>query len=165
MKRKVLLIGLFLLFILLTILIIAYKNILFNNKEEKNIQLTNKEEIIPLKSETIYIDNSLNGALPEIDDNMIPVYYENNTWKKADIEEKWYSYEELNWANVVVVKAEKQSEYKELASHSEILMDDVLGFFVWIPRFEYKLFNVNNEPITEQMIDINIVNNNTEKNL
>lgn len=122
--------------------------------EEKPIE--KKEEIITYKEEL------LNGAYPEIEQNMIPVYYENG-WKKANTEKEWYSYEKLNWANVIVPKNELLDYYKNLENDSLINLEDVLGFFVWVPRYEYKLFNVDNKRVKEQTIEINFVNKDTEK--
>lgn len=112
-----------------------------------------------------YKDKELNGSDPLVFENMIPVYYDNNDlmWKKANTDFKWYDYKNNWWANVVTVKPELLDKYKKSNCDSIININDILGFFVWIPRFEYKLFNVNNEYSKEQLIEINIVNKNNEK--
>lgn len=111
----------------------------------------------------IYKEEELNGAYPEVYKNLIPVYYDGGAWKKANIHEKWYSYKEFNWANAVVVKDEKKDYYENSDPNTVVNKSDVLGFFVWIPRFEYKLFNVDFRPIEEQMLEVNFVNNETLK--
>ncbi|MEG0026465.1 MAG: hypothetical protein RR732_04345, partial [Bacilli bacterium] len=40
---------------------------------------------------------------PILKDGMIPIYFEGNTAKKADIKEKWYDYNNKEWANAVLV--------------------------------------------------------------
>lgn len=34
---------------------------------------------------------------------------------------------------------------------------------MWIPRFEYKIFNVEFKPVAEQMIEVRFVNKNSKK--
>lgn len=123
----------------------------------------NQDEPIILK----YKDESLNGSDPLVYENMIPVYYDENSseWKKADTDIKWYDYENNWWANVVVVKPDYLEKYKKLSSYSKINISEIYGFFVWVPRFEYKLFNVNNEYSSEQYIEINIINKDDPKKI
>ena len=87
---------------------------------------------------------------PELADNMIPVIYEDGSWKKADVNSKWYNYLNKNWANAVVVKETKDGdnshsryEYLEAPFGTVINDNDILGYFVWIPRFRYQLFSSN----------------------
>lgn len=87
---------------------------------------------------------------PELADNMIPVIYEDGSWKKADVNSKWYNYLNKNWANAVVVKETKDGdnshsryEYLEAPFGTVINDDDILGYFVWIPRFRYQIFSSN----------------------
>ena len=86
---------------------------------------------------------------PELVDGMIPVVYEDGAWKKADSKSKWYNYSEKKWANAVLVRewkgtesdSKSRYEYLEAPAGTSILEADVLGYFVWIPRFRYQLFN------------------------
>ena len=79
---------------------------------------------------------------PELYNNMIPVTYSNGEWVVSDENNNtegnlWYSYKAGRWANSVVVA--NSNKYKEAG---EIIDDkDVLGYYVWIPRFRYKLWN------------------------
>lgn len=88
---------------------------------------------------------------PILVDNMIPVIYDNNTVKKADINTKWYSYTNKNWANAVLIKKEKSYYYETSKPGTTIEDEDILGYFVWIPRFKYQLFNSN------ERTEINII--------
>lgn len=146
-------------------------SMIYNNKNENKTTIsndesieqnnTNKEETPPEKE--LYKEEILNGAYPELDEKMIAVYYDGQNWKKADLYSEWYSYQKLNWANVVIVKNDKFEEYRKKEINSIININDIAGFFVWIPRYEYKLFNVNNELVPEQMIEINFTSKNTPR--
>ena len=87
---------------------------------------------------------------PELQDDMIPVIYDedNKTWIKADLTSKWYNYSEKKWANVVIVNEHKsesansKSRYEYLKSEpgTPILEEDIMAYFVWIPRYRFKYF-------------------------
>ncbi len=83
---------------------------------------------------------------PELAGNMIPVNYNNGTWVVADNTNGnqynlWYSYSNQKWANAVIVK--NHNKYRSVGT--AIDEADVLGYFVWIPRFRYRLWNVNSD--------------------
>ena len=92
---------------------------------------------------------------PQLAENMIPVIYDSdkNSWVKADENSHWYNYSEKKWANAVVVNEYKSTEqnsksryeYKESKPGTPVLESDILGIFVWIPRFRYELFNSNTQ--------------------
>lgn len=78
---------------------------------------------------------------PTLDDNMVPVTYDNGEFVVADKTNHdkdylWYDYLNQKWANAVVVKNNKYSTIG-----MKIDPNDILGYFVWIPRFRYKLWN------------------------
>lgn len=79
---------------------------------------------------------------PELYNNMIPVKYNNGEWVVADSTNSnnnnlWYSYHTQLWANAMVVN--NSNKYKTIGIPVDD--NDVLGQFVWIPRFRYKLWN------------------------
>ena len=83
---------------------------------------------------------------PELVEGMIPVYYENGVWKKADTTNeneamKWYSYTEENkqWANVVTVESSNLSKYANAEIGTEIAQSEITAMFVWIPRYSYEI--------------------------
>ncbi len=86
----------------------------------------------------IYTESILNGTDPVLSDNLIPVTIENDgTVHKADIYETWYSYEEKLWANAVVLENTSVT-YED----GEVIPEDnIESYFVWIPRYKYKIFN------------------------
>ena len=83
---------------------------------------------------------------PELYNNMVPVKYNNGEWVVADNTNSnnnnlWYSYQNQLWANAMVVN--NYSKYKTIGM--TIDQNDILGQFVWIPRYRYKLWNSNSE--------------------
>ncbi len=99
---------------------------------------------------------------PELFQGLIPITIDDDgTIKVADIDADWYDYGEHKWANAVLVTTAK---YNELTQDNQLRKDkagtilnldiDILQMYVWIPRYKYQLFNVNNEAVPEQMINI-----------
>ena len=132
------------------------------NNKVTDYQLLINGYIIKKGDETIkgtihenYKEEILNGADPEIKGDLIPVIIDdkgNVTY--ADIEEKWYSYENKKWANAVILKNKKDYKKGDI-----IKEEDIKQYYVWIPRFRYQLWNVDdnsNYPNgnTETPIDI-----------
>jgi hypothetical protein len=83
---------------------------------------------------------------PVLYDGMIPVYYDGGNWKIADknngnASRIWYNYSESKWANAVFVNTDK---YNDSKLGTIVEQEDILGYYVWIPRFKYKLWNVEN---------------------
>jgi prepilin-type N-terminal cleavage/methylation domain-containing protein len=87
-----------------------------------------------------YTDVILNGADPVLSDDLIPVTITNDgKVYKADTKTKWYSYREKKWANAVVLSDEGKVENDGL-----IKEESIAAYFVWIPRYKYKLFDMGN---------------------
>ncbi len=88
-----------------------------------------------------YVELSLNGADPVITGDLVPVTIESNgTVKKADIMSKWYNYEQKEWANAVILK-DSSIDY---AVNDVVPENNIDAYFVWIPRYKYKLFEIGN---------------------
>ena len=78
--------------------------------------------------------------VPELDDGMIAVKYENNNWVKADvnnINSDWYNYDEQKWANAVTVTSSTRNTYKNADTGTIININDIETMWVWIPRYSY----------------------------
>lgn len=87
---------------------------------------------------------------PVLSDGMLPVYYDEGDWRLADKTNSdsrriWYNYGESKWANVVFVNTDK---YNDSKLGTVVNQEDILGYYVWIPRFKYKLWNAE-ENITD----------------
>ena len=93
------------------------------------------------------IDNS--GAnYPDLVEGLIPVVYNTTTskWVKADTESStstygWYDYTQKKWANAVLVTEANRATYKTAAVGTNITESDILAYYVWIPRYKYKVWN------------------------
>ena len=84
---------------------------------------------------------------PKLVENMIPVMYNGETWVKADSSNtnstyKWYDYTNKQWANAVLVSSTKRTTYVNVNAGTIIPEDDVLAYYVWIPRYKYKVWNI-----------------------
>ena len=96
---------------------------------------------LKLGSSVIYKDSILNGADPELKDNLVPVVINNDgTVKKADLSKEWYNYTNKTWANAVTLK-DKTINYE---TNEVIPESNIDGYFVWIPRYKYEIFNEGN---------------------
>ena len=107
---------------------------------------------------------------PALLDNMIPVYYdaEEDVWRKADKtnsnnNHQWYDYDDRMWANAVTVNSTSETNYYLLEQGEKILMDDILAFYVWIPRFKYDLFESGSPKLINIMFEEGIDNTGTMK--
>lgn len=106
---------------------------------EDEIKVTEKEKkdcLLP------YTDDS--GAMaPVLKKEMIPVVFDGTNWVKADISKEWYNYDTKKWANVVLITELLRDFYQRSEPGTKVEEVDILAHFVWIPRYKYKLFNVN----------------------
>ena len=85
----------------------------------------------------VYHDAS-GAAVPKLKDGLIPVIIaEDGTVTKADVSKKWYDYDHQWWANAVILNGEDTKDPGD-----EISEDEIKAYFVWIPKYRYKLFNV-----------------------
>ena len=85
---------------------------------------------------------------PDLADGLIPVVYNSSTskWVKADSAnngKSWYNYKSKRWANAVLVTDTNRNTYQSASVGTEISDSDILAFYVWIPRYKYKVWNIN----------------------
>ncbi len=89
----------------------------------------------------IYKEKLLNGADPVLDNEgkLIPVIIGNNgKVTKASLNSKWYSYADKQWANAVILKEGVETP----EDNAEIDESNIESYFVWIPKYSYKLFDM-----------------------
>ena len=139
----------------------VYQNVDQNDDQDKKI--IGKIEV--LDSKELYKDTILNGADPILDEGMVPIYFDGNTPKTADIKTQWYDYTNKKWANAVLVKTSgtKTREYYQTTPNTEVAEEDIYAYFVWIPRYKYTLFNVAGASINPVTIPITFESRNTAK--
>jgi len=109
--------------------------------DSNQVELIKDEECDFDNYKPLYKDIILNGADPELDEGMIPVIIASDgSLTKANLKEEWYNYASKNWANIVLVTDESRNKYIESKPGTEINVSDILAYYVWIPRYKYKIF-------------------------
>ena len=117
--------------------------------------------------------NSESECQVDIDSNMIPIKYTGSTssprWAKANINSRgdWYSYGDKKWANAVTVKRDKLNYYKNASANTMINDEDVLGYWVYIPRYAYVVMRYKvSDPVAQaQNFNIRFQTQNDSKNI
>lgn len=109
--------------------------------QQDEIKISNFYQIIPNE--------------PKLLEGMIPIVYNefNQTWVKASMED-WYDYDNKKWANAVMVTSNTRENYINAKVETPIKEEDILAYYVWIPRYKYKLFNTNFAMLDPQEIEI-----------
>ena len=99
---------------------------------------------------------------PVLAEGMIPITYDGSKWVKADVYgayNEWYDYGNQKWANAVMVTSSKRDTYMNANAGTVVPEADILAYYVWIPRYKYKLFNATYKSGTSaQVIDVTFEN-------
>lgn len=105
---------------------------------------------------------------PSLDSGMIPVTI-SDTGVVTSVsagDSNWYNYCEKKWANAVLVKENgvKTRSANKVAG-TTINPNDILAYFVWVPRYSYKVWQYSGIASTpqEREIDIKFVNTNIKE--
>ena len=122
-------------------------------------------------SETCQAGNTNSSCLVTLDRNMIPVKYTGSTtnaqWTSvADPEAPnsgWYDYANKQWANAITVKPEALSKYRGFSKVVD--QSDILGFWVYIPRYRYKVlrYSGSDPAVSAQNFTIEFENKHSTK--
>ena len=102
------------------------------------------------------LDVELNGDInqvanrPILDEGMVPVviYEDGTVMTTTEHDLEWYNYENQQWANIVLVnenatngvEGSQSREYYLNNPDTEVIESDILGYYVWIPRYKYKIW-------------------------
>ena len=111
-----------------------------------NYKIKTSNNITYIYQRTVTIVDEVPANAPALTDALIPVSYDESTstWVKADAsnsDSSWYNYSEKKWANAVLVSSTNRSTYKSASAGTTIADTDILAFYVWIPRYKYKVWN------------------------
>ena len=103
-----------------------------------------------LYPKTIIVKDKFLPNSPDLVQGLIPVVYNESIskWVKADstnTNDSWYDYDNKKWANAVLVTSTNRSTYQNANAGTTIADADILAFYVWIPRFKYKVWNINKD--------------------
>ncbi len=122
-------------------------------------------------SETCQAGNTNSSCLVTLDKNMIPVKYTGSTtnaqWTSvADPEAAnsgWYDYANKQWANAITVKPEALAKYRGFSKVVD--QSDILGFWVYIPRYRYKVlrYSTSDPAVPAQNFTIEFENKQSTK--
>ena len=95
---------------------------------------------------------------PVVNEGLIPVVFDTTsgtvvkTIGKNDSD--WYNYNKQKWANAVLVTEKSRSNYLN-TSGVTVSEGDILAYYVWIPRYRYKIWTTTESSSgNEQEIDI-----------
>ncbi len=91
-----------------------------------------------------WVDKTLNGADPVFDNTskLIPITLDDDgTVHYANLYTKWYDYSNKKWANAIILIDSPSTNYK---TGDIILEKDIESYFVWIPRYQYKIWDMGN---------------------
>ena len=109
------------------------------------IKIENGKKVTYCPTLTEDLQEDPSGAnRPVLAEGMIPITYDGTNWVKADeygAYNDWYDYGNQKWANAVMVKSTKRDTYMNADVGTTIPENDILAYYVWIPRYKYKLFN------------------------
>ena len=115
-----------------------------------------------ITSDTELEEDPTGANRPVLAEGMIPITYDGNNWVKADeygAYNNWYDYGNQKWANAVMVTSTKRETYMNADVGTTIPENDILAYFVWIPRYKYKLFNATYASGTSaQVIEVTFEN-------
>ena len=104
------------------------------------------------------VEDPTGANRPVLAEGMIPITYDGTNWVKADeygAYNNWYDYGNQKWANAVMVTSAKRETYMNADVGTTIPENDILAYYVWIPRYKYKLFNATYKSGTSaQVIDV-----------
>ena len=90
--------------------------------------------------------NDVQPITPRVGSGMIPIVYDGTNWRKADASNKnfaWFNYGNQQWANVATVTEDVRQTLLDAPDGTVVPLDKINTMFTWIPRFKYKLFNVD----------------------
>ena len=115
-----------------------------------------------ITSDTELQEDPSGANRPVLAEGMIPITYDGTNWVKADIYgtyNNWYDYGNQKWANAVMVTSAKRDTYMNADVGTVVPEADILSYYVWIPRYKYKLFNATYASNTQaQVIDVTFEN-------
>ena len=116
------------------------------------------------EKKALSVYDSVDNVRVDYDENMIPVYHTGDTtnaeWTSLTQDEindstvTWFNYTGKRWANAVTVKEEALGKYQN--KHEVVDEADVLGYWVYIPRYAYRVQrrDASNSAVSAQNFDI-----------
>ena len=119
--------------------LIKAKEVSFSNGmsglKANNVQ----DAISELYNKNISETSCKNVSAPKLGEELIPVTIDSDgTVTYADTSKEWYNYCDKRWANAVILEEGANYKIGDIIQES-----DIQSYFVWIPKYKYKLWNVD----------------------
>ena len=117
-------------------------------------------EVNQYRASNYYNGNSTPNA-PELVTGLIPVVLSDNGATVTTISSSdttWYDYNNKKWANAVLVTDSSRSTYNGTDGVT-VTQSDILAYYVWIPRYSYRVWQFGGVSDTgkEQEIEIKFI--------
>ena len=160
------------LLMIVAITIIALPNIdkakefLKDTFEKKEVTTTTTTTRKTTTTKKINKADKTGAVSPVLTKDLVPIRYNQvtNKWVKADTanpsDDYWFNYETKEWANAVLVRENgtKTRDYYLNANDGIVINEeDILAYFVWIPRYSYLIDETN------KIVDIKFESTTTKK--
>ena len=134
-----------------------------NGGDNCKIEIENGKKVTYCQTSIEDLVEDPSGAnRPVLAEGMIPIAYDGTNWIKVDKYgnySNWYDYGNQKWANAVMVTSSTRDKYMNADVWTNIPENDILAYFVWIPRYKYKLFNATYASGTSpQLIEVEFEN-------
>ena len=154
-NKKILIIGMCALILFVSVAyaadLIIGKDVYYDNSssllKSKNVQ----DALDELYSKASNLTSCSKGvAEPVLKDGLIPVKLsDDGTVTYADTSKVWYNYCDKVWANAVILNSGASYKVGDTIKES-----DIQSYFVWIPKYKYKLWNTGTASKNIHEIDI-----------
>ena len=136
--------------------LIKAKEVSFSNGmsglKANNVQ----DAISELYNKNISDTSCKNVSVPKLGEGLIPVTIDGDgTVTYADTSKSWYNYCDKIWANAVILEDGASYKVGDIIQES-----DIQSYFVWIPKYKYKLWNTGTA--SEGVHEIEIVFDETD---
>ena len=130
--------------------LIKAKEVSFSNGKS-GLKASNVQSAIEeLYNKNINDTSCKNVSAPKLGERLVPVTIDSDgTVTYANTSKEWYNYCDKRWANAVIL--EDNTNYK---AGDTIQESDIESYFVWIPKYKYKLWNTGTASESVHEIDI-----------
>lgn len=100
---------------------------------------------------TIVADNGVSKPKIDEENKLVPVTLSDDgkVTKVSKDDKEWYDYRAKKWANAVILIDSPSQTYNEGDAIKE---SDIESYFVWIPKYKYRLWNVNTVERSEKSL-------------
>ena len=110
----------------------------FYDNSETSLKASNVQDALDeLYDKAESLTSCESASAPKLGNKLVPVTIAaDGKVTYADTSKEWYNYCDKRWANAVIL--EDGASYKQGDVISE---SDIEGYFVWIPKYKYRLWN------------------------